>query len=353
MTAGVLQRAVLHGAGRFAQHLLYAWLHHAPDLALGYWCDEVLDAHAACHLLQTHDRLDFVAARPVVEDGAIALTRVDGQRWRLPFFHGPAARMPWLGEAELWLECSGRYPSAAQCQAFLTGRTQRVLVSSTCWDADQTLVMGYNESQWQVGAQVLSYGSCTVNAFVPLAQWVHDQWGVQEAELQVIHNLPTHRLPAQPHPWRQSCTLEQMAPRLLPWLDPARFAVNYTVVPYTGASLLEFRFRLRAAPAQDGALSALRDAMASGALAGRYALHADDPGVAAVVGLPFNAVFHTAGVRIQGDTLRLAGYFDNENSAVRYWELAQWLSKAIMQTERAPAPVAVESRRNRLVHIHP
>lgn len=29
---------------------------------------------------------------------------------------------------------------------------------------------------------------------------------------------------------------------------------------------------------------------------------------------------------LEGDTLHLSGYFDNENSAVRYLELLQWLA---------------------------
>jgi len=326
MTAAVLQRAVLHGAGRFAQHV-YAWLHqeqnHAPHLTLSHWCDEVLDADAVCRLLHTHDRLDFAAAQPAVEEGAIALTRADGQRCRIPFFHGPATAAPWLGEADVWLECSGRYPTAMQCRGFLTGRIARVLVSATCWDADQTLVMGYNEKDWQRDAQVLSYGSCTVNALVPLAHWLHQSYGVVEAEMQVIHNLPAHRM--EPHPRRQPCTLARMGPQLLPWLQAERFAVNYTLIPYTGASLLDMRFRLQDVPAQREVIGALRAACESGPLAGYYSLMADDPGVGAVVGSPFNAVLHQAGVTVQGDTLRLSGYFDNENSAARYWALAQWL----------------------------
>lgn len=324
MSSVALQCAVLHGAGRFAQHLLDAWLRHAPHLTLGYWCDEVLDVHGVCHLLQTHDRLDFAAAQPAVEDGSIALTRIDGQRHHLPFFHGPATQLPWRGKADVWLECSGRYPTAEQCRAFLHGKTQRVLVSATCWDADQTLVMGYNAADWRSDAQVLSYGSCTVNAFVPLAHWVHRRYGVEEAEVQVIHNQPAHRMEA--HPRRQACTLERMGPQLLPWLDAGRFAVNYTLIPYTGASLLELRFRLQSPPSLPDFLQTLGLACASGPLRGLYALCAQDPGITAVLGTGHNAVLHPAGVRLQGDTLRLSGYFDNENSAVRYWELTQWMA---------------------------
>jgi len=322
-------QAALHGAGRFAQHLLHAWLRTPSPLTLSHWCDEQLDAQAVCELLHTHDRLDFAAANPAVEGKGIALTHSDGRRCHLPYHHGPAYKAPCIGEAEIWLECSGRYALATKCQPFIQGRTERVLVSATCREADQTLVMGFNEAQWRADARVLSYGSCTVNAFVPLAHWIHSRWGVQEAEVQVIHNQPGHRLPAHPHPVRTECTLTYMGPALLSWLSPEHFAVNYTLIPYAGASLIDLRFRLQTVQTRSVVTYALREACDRGPLAGYYALQDEDPGVANVMGSPCNAVFHEAGLRLQGDTLRLAGYFDNENSAVRYLALAGHIAQRI------------------------
>lgn len=318
--------AGLNGLGRFGQHLLHAWLANPGAVSIDYACDEGLSAQAVCELLTRHDRLDFSRAAPKAENGKLCVTRADGVRQQIEFHHCPASRAPWLGLPDMWLECSGRHPAATDCQVFLVGQTKQVLVSATCWDADQTLVMGFNHSSWLTEARVVSYGSCTVNAFVPLANWLHQAYGIQEAQVNIIHNVPAHRLAEHAHPERRSCTLEAMAPRLLPWLSPERFSIAYTLIPYTGASLIDLRFRLRTPGSRTALVDSLRAACSEVPLRARYAVLETDPGVNGALGSPFNAMFHEGAITLQGDTLYLSGYFDNENSAVRYLELVQWLA---------------------------
>jgi glyceraldehyde 3-phosphate dehydrogenase len=201
-----------------------------------------------------------------------------------------------------------------------------VLVSATSAGADRTVVMGFNETDYSMDAPVVSYGSCTVNAFVPLAQHLHQRFGVREADVHVIHNVAAHRLADHPHPQRRPCTLESMAPALLPWLSPDRFFVCYTLIPYTGPSLIDFRFRL-GVPTR---LAEVHEALygPSSGLGLRYEFPAADGGVLSALGRPCNAVIPRRGVRLAGDSLLLRGYFDNENSAVRYLELVQRAAQA-------------------------
>lgn len=322
--------AALHGLGRFGQHLLHAWLQAPAGVVLGYAADEVLTGEAVCRLLREHDRLDFSATDPGFESGCLCLTRADGERVRLAFHHGPILEAPWLWQPDLWLECSGRYAAASACRRFAQGCTQQVLVAATSWDADQTLVMGYNHRAWQAISQVISYGSCTVNAFVPLAHWLHQTYGVAEARVNVVHNLPAYKIGGSPGPAWHECTLEAMAPQLLPWLQPEQMWVSYALIPYAGSSLIEMQWRLRAVPTAQQVRERLSLACAH-ELQGRYQLFEYDPGVAEVLGNPHNAVFHGAGVQVKGDVLRLQGYFDNENSAVRYLELVEWVAARLQQ----------------------
>ena len=312
--------AALNGLGRFGQHLLHAWLADPGALAIDYACDEHLDVQSACSILADHDRLDFGLACPSVEGDFLLLTRADGERQRIAYYCGPAPQAPWLGDPVLWLECSGRHTSAARAGVFCRGRTRQVLVSATSPDADQTVVMGLNEAEYSPAAKVVSYGSCTVNAFAPLAQVLHTLFGVTEADVHIVHNVPAHRLGEIPHPVRHQCTLQQMAPRLLPWLSPDNFFVGYTLIPYTGASVISFRFRLASPATLEDIYTALCGA--GSLLEGRYHFPDRDAGIQAVVGTPFNAVLPCDGITLAGDNLLMSGYFDNENSAVRYLELA-------------------------------
>lgn len=320
----------LHGFGRFAQHFLYAWLSDPDGISLDFACDEQLTAEAVCDLLIQHDRLDFSSAMPQARDGELLLTRADGLRQRIIFHHGPAHSASWLGLPDVWLECSGLYTQGSDSRHFRVGRTRQVLVSATCWDADQTLIMGFNHESWQADASLLSYGSCTVNAFVPLAACLHDNFEIYEADVSIIHNLPAHRLVDFPHPQRRECTLTQMAPRLLPWLNSTQFFVNYTVIPYTGASLIDLRFRI----GKTGTHATVIDVLRQASMRSRYALLDRDPGVENVIGCAANVVLFEDGITVNGNIVRMSGYFDNENSAVRYLELLRWIAEANEELHR-------------------
>ena len=318
--------ASLHGLGRFGQHLLHAWLSNSGTVSIDQACDPTLSAQRFCALLHDHDRLDFSQALPAVDNNSLWLTRADGVRHKIDFHNGTAASAPWLGRSDVWLECSGLHTKGSDCAPFLTGRTQRVLISATSWDADQTLIMGFNHTSWRSDARVLSYGSCSVNAFVPLANYIHTHHGLLHAQVNIVHNSPMYRQLASPQ--RASCTLAGMAPRLLPFLSEDNLYISYVLIPYTGASLIDFQFRVRTPCSREVFTQALRKAC-SASLQNRYALVQDDPGAQGAIGSPMNALFYESGIRCAEDTIGLCGYMDNENSAVRYLELLQWLAQKI------------------------
>jgi glyceraldehyde 3-phosphate dehydrogenase len=110
-----------------------------------------------------------------------------------------------------------------------------------------------------------------------------------------------------------------MAPVLLPWLSVDRFFVCYTLIPYTGPSMIDFRFRLGSRPHVDEILRALVDSDSN--LRSRYDFPLEDRSIRSVLGQPYNAVIPHCGIKRVGDNVLLRAYFDNENSAVRYLEL--------------------------------
>jgi glyceraldehyde 3-phosphate dehydrogenase len=127
-------------------------------------------------------------------------------------------------------ECD--YP-ADRCRPYLTGNTKRVIISATSWDAGSTLVYGFNHTSLDLSMDIVSYGSCTVNAYVPLADYIHSQYGLVDSDVNVVHNVPAYKLPDSQTLNRKFCTLEKSAKNLLPYLDDSNFMVNYTLVPYS------------------------------------------------------------------------------------------------------------------------
>lgn len=303
--------ATLHGAGRFAQHLLHAWLNEPDQYRLQHLCDEKLSLDTLVGLLNNHDKLDFSAACPAIEADCLALTDSHGQRHRLRWSNS----LDCAGDSQLWLECSGRHSHATNARHFHTGRTRHVLVSASCPGANQTLIMGFNHSDYRTDAAVISYGSCTVNAFIPLAQHLYLQRNWHQAQVEVIHNSPAHASLHQPR--RQHCTLQDMAPQLLPWLAPGQLHVSYTLIPWQGPSLINMRFEL-ARPACAHELTALL-----APLQPLYHFAPQDTGLNPVINSRYNAEFPLSEIELSGHWLSLKGYFDNENSAYRYHQLIQ------------------------------
>lgn len=322
--------AGLNGFGRFGQHAIKQWLERPGPVSIEYINDPQLTPAKALQLISRHDKLDFSGARPALDGNRLLLTRADGLRHAIRYTCCSANAVSWRGLPQLWLECSGLYATAAACRSFVTGQTVQVLVGATSRDADQTLVYGFNHRDWNAASQVVSYGSCTVNAFIVLADWLNTQYGVTDADVHVVHNVPAHRLDAMELPRRHPCTLETMAPRLLPWLPPDRFLVDYVLTPHTGVSCISFRFGLRAPPAHATATDALADAIAVGPLARLYELRAADTGATRCALSSANAVLTRSGIAVKGNSLYLSGYFDNENSAARYVDMVHWLASRLM-----------------------
>lgn len=316
----------INGFGRFTLHLLKWWLDRRQNanFSIGYINDDVLSLEQAYQIVTSDPYIRFDAYQIRRSADALLFTAANGTTQAIAYTNAPLAAIPWRGEPDVVFECSGKATEAARCQDYLTGRTRLVLISATSWDADATLVFGFNHDAFDPERhRIVSYGSCTVNAYVPLAQWVHERYGIVDSDVNVVHNIVLHKLSQHNTLQRKFCTLERSAPLLLPYLDDSRnFVVTYSVVPWAGVSMIDFRFRL-ARPAPRAEIeTALGEAFASGSLKGLYRLVPHDEGPEAHQCTWASAVLVADGIKVRGDSVYLPGYFDTENSVNRFFDLA-------------------------------
>lgn len=324
LTAGI------NGFGRFGLHLLRYWLdrREKASFALTAINDSALSLKDALGILCNDPYVRFDDCQ-VDDDGShLILVTSDHRATRILYSTGAAEAAPWLGATDLFFETSGQYVAADDCRAFLREKTRQILISATSEKADQTLIYGFNHDDWTPCRRIVSYGSCTVNAYVPLAAWIHDQYGVVDSDVNVIHNSPQHRMRHTLH--RSNCTLERSGPSLLEFLKPQKFAVNYTIVPYSGVSIIDFRFRTHRPVSQNVFLRDLRLALEAGPLESLYAIEQTDTGPEPHVCTPYNAVFIANRIRARGDNLYLQAYLDTENSANRFFDLADYVSRRFL-----------------------
>ncbi len=319
--------AGLNGFGRFGLHLLKYWIDRSKEskFRIDYINDDTLSTSDIFRAITSDAYVKFNKYKVQLVGDLLLIQKPDGEKYEIQITGLPYDGVPWLGEPYIVFECSGNNTVAQRCKSYLSGNTQFVLISATSWDAPLTLIYGFNHQEFdQTIERVFSYGSCTVNGFVPFANELNNLFGVLEADVNVIHNVQSYRLTNTLI--RKFCTLEASGPSLLDFLSAERnFKVTYTVVPYTGVSSMDFRFRLQTPSSQEEILQTLLKSMSTGRLRNLYQFDELDLGPEKYSCSTYSVVFISENLRLIGDNLYLHGYFDNENSVNRYYDLVSYM----------------------------
>lgn len=319
--------AGINGLGRFGLHLLQYWIEHYSEAQfdINYINDDYLTLSKVGEIIQGDQYLRLKSFVSIV-DQTMVIKLPNGARHKIAYTNKNQEDIPWIGQPDLFLECSGKHTKKPDWQSVLVSSTKRVIISATSWNADQILVYGFNHTNLKNDDKVLSYGSCTVNAYVPLAKLIHDNYIIEDSDVNVIHNVPIHQADSFNTLERRACTLELVAPHLLDFLNKDNFVVNYTLVPYTGVSMIDYRFRITSDTSEQAIVSTLKDAINNGSLKDLYLLSVADNGPTEHKFSPYSAILMQPSIKLAGKNLYIQAYFDNENSANRYFDVANYLT---------------------------
>jgi len=320
----------INGFGRFGLHLLKYWLdrNNEANFTIEYINDDSLSIYQAYEIIVKDEYVIFNKYKIKINGGELIFLEPDGGIHTIQYSNESKNEIPWLGKPDLFFECSGKNSAKSDCNEFLQGNTKTVIISATSWDPDITLVYGFNHEEYKSSHKVISYGSCTVNAYLPLANYLHSKYGVEDSDVNVIHNIQKYRLEENNTLIRKFCTLEKSATNMLSFVNDENFVVNYTVVPYTGVSMIDFRFRLKNKVTIKSLLSDLEHEFSEGSLKNIYSLSEVDIGPEVYNCTTYSTVFIKENVKIVNGNLYLPGYFDNENSVNRYFDLTQHIIRS-------------------------
>jgi glyceraldehyde 3-phosphate dehydrogenase len=100
------------------------------------------------------------------------------------------SNIPWkqMG-ADIVLECTGIFTDREKAALHMKGGAQKVLISAPSKDADSTICIGINESQYDASKHhVVSNASCTTNALAPIAKVLDECFGIQRGLMTTIHS---------------------------------------------------------------------------------------------------------------------------------------------------------------------
>jgi glyceraldehyde 3-phosphate dehydrogenase len=318
----------INGFGRFGLHLLKYWLdrNEQADFKIDFINDDYLDIKQAYEIITNDQYVKFNKYKVQIFGDLLIILQPNGTRHQILYTNKEQKLIPWIGKPDIFLECTGKYTESKYSTTYLKKNTKLVLISATSWDPDATLVFGYNHEEYNSNLKVISYGSCTVNAFIPFANWVNSKYKIEDSDVNVIHNIQEYRVRENNTLNRKFCTLEKSAKLMMDSINDDNFTVIYTVIPYTGVSSIDFRFKLNEKVNREEVLRDLEDAINHGSLKGLYGLDEKDIGPEVHNCTTFSTVFIKEGIKCLNGNLYVQGYFDNENSVNRFFDLTNFIS---------------------------
>ncbi|GIX08489.1 MAG: glyceraldehyde-3-phosphate dehydrogenase [Elioraea sp.] len=277
---------------------------------------------ATAHLLE-FDSIHGRWRAPIAADGdAIAI----GNR-RIGFSSAPHPREIAWGDlgCDVVLECTGRFLTRPDLEAYLVRGVKRVVVAAPVKDGSAlNIVVGVNDDRYDGTQRLLTAASCTTNCLAPLVKVLHEAIGIRHGQITTIHDpTNTNVVVDAPHKdlRRARSAMLSLAPTTtgsataigLIYPDLAGRLNGHAVrAPVLNASLTDAVFEMARAVAVEE-VNALFEAAAAGPLAGilgverRPLVSADFRGDSrsAIVDAPSTMV-------TDGTMLKVYAWYDNE-----------------------------------------
>lgn len=181
-------RVAINGFGRIGRTVLRVLEERADvqrSLALTA-INEIADPATVVHLARfdsTHGRF------PGVITAADQHLNVNGTKIAL-LRQESVADLPWRQlEIDVVLECTGSFSDRATALQHIDAGAGRVLFSQpAAADVDATIVWGINQQILTPEAQIVSAGSCTTNAIIPVLSVLDDAFGIDVGTMTTIHS---------------------------------------------------------------------------------------------------------------------------------------------------------------------
>ncbi|MEM8774052.1 MAG: glyceraldehyde 3-phosphate dehydrogenase NAD-binding domain-containing protein [Pseudomonadota bacterium] len=173
-------RVAINGFGRIGRTLLRILLRQTDAFELV--CINEIEPIKTCAYLFQYDSVYGPWPQEVFsETGALIV----GDR-RITFHAEPDLAKLDLTGVDVVLECTGMGGTRAVAERGLKAGADKVLVSGPAAEADVTLVMGANQTDYE-GESIVSNASCTTNALAPLARLLDEAFGIEGGQMTTVH----------------------------------------------------------------------------------------------------------------------------------------------------------------------
>ena len=250
-------------------------------------------------------------------------------------------KLPWKQfKVDVVIESTGRFADKEKASAHLVAGAKKVVISAPAKDVP-TFLMGVNHKDAKGSDAIVNNASCTTNSIAPVAQIMHELFGVKKAMMTTVHSVTAEQnivdgLPPKMHPDMRRARAALV--NIVPTSTGAAKAVTEVVpelkgkfdglairVPTLDVSLSDFTFVLRRKVTAEEINDAFRKAAASPRYKGILGV-SDVPLVSSdFIGSTFSSIVDLEMTRVvDGDLVKVLAWYDNEwGYSVRLVEMAE------------------------------
>ncbi|WP_214072481.1 type I glyceraldehyde-3-phosphate dehydrogenase [Mucilaginibacter sp. dw_454] len=234
-------------------------------------------------------------------------------------------KLPWkdLG-IDLVIEATGKFTSRAGAELHLAAGAKKVIISAPSTDKNvPTVVLGVNDDEINLNANILSNASCTTNNVAAMVKILDENWGIIDGYITTVHSMTGDQsLHDTPH--KDLRRARAASASIIPTTTGAAKAITSIFphlegklggagirVPVLNGSLTDFTCILKSQPTVAEINLAFKNA-AQGKLKGILE-YTEDPIVSAdIVGNTHSCVFDAQLTSIVGGLVKVVGWYDNE-----------------------------------------
>lgn len=239
------------------------------------------------------------------------------------------AKLPWgKHKIDVVIESTGRFTNRKDAEQHLAAGAKKVVISAPAKGVP-TFLMGVNHFKCSKNDRVINNASCTTNSIAPVAQIMHDAFGIKKAMMSTVHSVTVEQnivdgLPPKLHPdlRRARAALTNIVPtstgaaiattEAIPQLK-GKFDGIAIRVPSIDVSLSDFTFVLKKKVTVEQVNAAFKKAAASARWKGTVAV-SEVPLVSSdFVGNPYSSIVDLLMTRVvDGDLVKVLAWYDNE-----------------------------------------
>jgi glyceraldehyde 3-phosphate dehydrogenase len=281
----------------------------------------------------THGPLTVPSA---LEDGRLCV----GQQRATLLSEEEPGELPWKDmKVDLVLECTGVFRGHDQAARHLDAGAKRVIIGAVPFDeADAVTLFGVNHENLNDKARVLSAGSCTTHCIAPLLKMAHEEWGVEQVLMKEVHAYTSdqtlldhvHRDPRRGRAGAQNVIPTTSSAigavqKVLPFLE-GRISGDSIRVPTLNVAMVDLTLRLKD---RTPTVDQVNDYFRRRSEQQPWLLGYNEELLVSAdfYRRPESAIFDATQTRVQGDMVRLVGWYDNEwGYAMRLLDLVAWLA---------------------------